>query len=198
MTPPSAVTWVWDPERAHDTDMRQGHLTGTCALLLQSPQMPPTAIETRVRAPWTLTTVTAPDQVRGRDGPDTLEVRAMAIASPQVINSNGHHLYAKVAGVTFGARQNILAMMSHPGSRQAWVVWLRREPDNPVDRNAVAVMVARQRGNGTATVHQVGYLPRKLAAELAGRPLPKVVSWRTTGRAIRGLRLKLRATAPIK
>lgn len=122
----------------------------------------------------------------------------MAIASPQVINSNGHHLYAKVAGVTFGARQNILAMMSHPGLRQAWVVWLRREPDNPVDRNAVAVMAARRNGNGTATVHQVGYLPRKLAAELAGRPLPKVVSWRTTGRAIRGLRLKLRATAPIK
>lgn len=123
----------------------------------------------------------------------------MAIASPvsPVINSNGH-LYAKVAGVTFGARQNILAMMSHPGSRQAWVVWLRREPDNPADPNAIAVMAARQRGNGTATVHQVGYLPRKLAAELAGRPLPKVVSWQTTGRAIRGLRLKLRATAPIK
>lgn len=120
----------------------------------------------------------------------------MAIASP-VINSNGH-LYVKVAGVTFGARQNILAMMSHPGSRQVWVVWLQREPDNPADPNAIAVMAARQRGNGTATVYRVGYIPRELAAELAGRPLPKVVSWRTTGRTIHGLRLKLRATAPIK
>lgn len=119
----------------------------------------------------------------------------MAVATPKVVNS-GNHLYVKVAGVTFGARQNILALMSHPGTRNKWAVWLQREPDNPADPNAIAVLVARRTGTGTSVVHRIGYLPRELAADLAGKPVPQVINWRVMGKTRRGLQLKLRAQAP--
>lgn len=75
----------------------------------------------------------------------------------------------RVVGVTFEGRQAIVAQLSLKEQ-----IWLRREPDNPHDRNAIRV----ERQNG----QQIGYLSRALAATLArsldehGQPVPAVVT----------------------
>jgi len=74
-----------------------------------------------------------------------------------------------VVGVTFEGRQAIVAQLS-PNAQ----VWLRREPHNPYDRNAIRV----DRQNG----QQIGYINRILAASLAerfdgyGKPVTAVIT----------------------
>jgi hypothetical protein len=61
----------------------------------------------------------------------------------------------RVAGVTFGNRQIALRRLAsyHPSQVRAF---LTPEPENPVDRNAVAVMVGIQGGRG---FYKLGYVP---------------------------------------
>ncbi len=65
-------------------------------------------------------------------------------------------VHAAVVGVTYDGRQAVVARM-RPGDP----VTLRREPDNPYDRNAVRVE--------NAAGEQAGFLDRRLAADLAPR-----------------------------
>lgn len=67
---------------------------------------------------------------------------------------SGSLICTKVAGVTFDNRQAILAKLVYGETIQ-----LRREPENPYDRNAIRV----ERLNG----EQIGYLNRSMAARLA-------------------------------
>jgi hypothetical protein len=68
--------------------------------------------------------------------------------------SSGSQVVTRVAGVTFNGRQAVIARLNVGDT-----LLLRREPDNPYDRNAICV----ERPNG----QQVGYLNRNLAAQLA-------------------------------
>jgi len=65
----------------------------------------------------------------------------------------GRVITAKVVGVTFAGRQEVVARLNM-GDR----VWLEMEPDNPYDGNAI--MVSRENGE------QIGYLSRLLAASI--------------------------------
>lgn len=67
------------------------------------------------------------------------------------------HLDVKVAGVTYENRQAILAGLA--GGEPCQIV---PEPDNPYDKNALAVHVATSAG----VVH-IGYIPKSIAAEIA-------------------------------
>lgn len=64
------------------------------------------------------------------------------------------YMEARLAGVTFEGRQETIT-----GLREGDTVWLRREPDNPHDPNAVHV----ERRSGAS----LGYLPANVAAEVA-------------------------------
>lgn len=68
----------------------------------------------------------------------------------------------KVAGVTQGRRQEALEHLARYPAAQI-SVRLQREPGNPADRNAVAV-VAAVAGKGA---YIMGYLPRFVAAFIA-------------------------------
>ena len=82
---------------------------------------------------------------------------------------NDKTIETRVVGVTFNGRQAVVAQLS-VGER----VWLRREPHNPHDPNAIRV----QRHTG----QQIGYLSRTLAADLArrfdahGKPIPALIT----------------------
>ncbi len=67
---------------------------------------------------------------------------------------SGSLICTKVAGVTFNNRQAVVARLVPSETIQ-----LRREPNNPYDRNAIRV----ERLNG----QQIGYLNRNMAARLA-------------------------------
>ncbi len=83
--------------------------------------------------------------------------------------SPGDAVETRVVGVTFEGRQAIVAHLSVKER-----VWLRREPHNPHDRNAIRV----ERQNG----QQIGYISRDIAAILAshfdnyGKPVLAVVT----------------------
>jgi hypothetical protein len=83
--------------------------------------------------------------------------------------SPGDQVDTHVVGVTFEGRQTVVAQLS-PGER----LWLRREPHNPHDGNAI--IVERQNGQ------QIGYISRAMAALLAphfdnyGKPVSAVVT----------------------
>jgi hypothetical protein len=62
----------------------------------------------------------------------------------------------KLAGVTFGSRQHYIKKYAR--NSQKW--WLIREPDNKFDPNAIRVCVSKWKAD-------VGYIPKKLAQELA-------------------------------
>ncbi len=74
-------------------------------------------------------------------------------------------LYFKVRGVTYEGRQEIIAKLT--GDEPVRIV---PEPDNPYDKNALAVFVASE-----GEVCQMGYVPKENAALLApfleGEPL---------------------------
>ena len=60
----------------------------------------------------------------------------------------------RLAGVTFEGRQKTIKQFAFPKSKYELV----RQPDNQYDENAIMV---------TAAGHDIGYLPKYLAAELA-------------------------------
>ena len=95
----------------------------------------------------------------------------------------GQVVTADVVGVTYDGRQALIALL-WPGER----VWLKREPDNRFDRNAVAVQ--RQSGR------PIGYLSRELALELAprfdryGLPVVAVITLLTGSYPRRGVSIR--------
>ena len=68
----------------------------------------------------------------------------------------------KVAGVTFGKRQEAIEHLSHYSPENIRII-LKRERNNASDRNAVAVIAAVS-GKGS---YLIGYLPKALAAFIA-------------------------------
>lgn len=67
-----------------------------------------------------------------------------------------------VAGVTQGRRENDFMLI---GDREDFTVYLEREPDNPVDQNAIKVMGKATIG-GVEMVRQLGYIPADTALQL--------------------------------
>lgn len=71
------------------------------------------------------------------------------------------HFYTKVAGVTFENRQSTIRRLYRFGELdEGTELILKREPDNPFDRNAVAVL--------TQEGESLGYLSKDLAEQLSG------------------------------
>jgi hypothetical protein len=71
-------------------------------------------------------------------------------------------VHTKVRGASFGNRQELLRRLSLYPSTYIYIT-LQREPDNPADPNAVAVIAhVRNKGSGG-----IGYLSRELAAAVA-------------------------------
>lgn len=67
----------------------------------------------------------------------------------------------KVAGVTFGGRQEVLAgLFQSLNGTTTLTAMLKRESENPYDANAIKVVVAGE---------HIGYVPGFLAAKLAPR-----------------------------
>jgi hypothetical protein len=91
-----------------------------------------------------------------------------------------------VAGVTFGNRQEALKRLARyrPSQIRAF---LAPEPDNPKDKNAVAVMVGIQGGKG---YYRLGYVPAYQTgmAKALGRSIPSI---RVLPGDIYGARLRL-------
>lgn len=69
----------------------------------------------------------------------------------------------KVAGTRHEGREDILRKLADPSSNGTWTLFPRREPNNPHDPNAVAVMAI----SGRRTFH-LGYLPKQVAADVVG------------------------------
>ena len=86
----------------------------------------------------------------------------------------GSKIETKVVGVTFDGRQAAVAQLI-----TGEIVFLRRDPSNPYDSNAIRV----ERGNG----RQIGYIDKHLAADLApefdknGDSVPAVITEITGG-----------------
>jgi hypothetical protein len=80
-----------------------------------------------------------------------------------------------VRGVTVGSRQEALRRLAAYEPSQVHT-FLMPEPENPVDKNAIAVMVMVQGGPG---VYRLGYIPAKETAKAAaihGKASIRVVS----------------------
>ena len=67
---------------------------------------------------------------------------------------SGSRIITRVVGVTFNGRQRVIARLAIGEE-----ILLKREPNNPYDRNAIGV----ERPNG----QQIGYINRHLTAVLA-------------------------------
>ncbi len=141
------------------------------------------------------------------DGPDERELQALvrqdfppatghwytrATHAQAEVGLQNQPIETKVVGVTFEGRQAVVARLS-VGEQ----VWLRREPHNPHDRNAIRV----ERQNG----RQIGYISRDIAATLAhrfdnyGKPVSAVVTALTGGEQpypTRGVRIRFTVPEP--
>jgi hypothetical protein len=89
-------------------------------------------------------------------------------------------VHTKVRGASFGNRQGLLRRLTLYPSKDISIT-LQREPDNPADPNAVAVIAhVRNKGSGG-----IGYLSRELAAAVApaidNRAVPVVIFDGVTG-----------------
>lgn len=71
----------------------------------------------------------------------------------------GRRIISKVSGVSFDNRQSIIATL-----RGNEAVQVRAEPENPHDKNALAIWAATPSGP-----QHVGYVPREAAEVLAPR-----------------------------
>jgi len=60
-------------------------------------------------------------------------------------------------------RQEIIRRFVKPGTR----LWLRSEPDNPVDPNTVAIWMDREGSLGRVKSYKLGYLSRERAQDMA-------------------------------
>jgi hypothetical protein len=97
----------------------------------------------------------------------------------QIVKAGG--IEVAVRGVSFGNRQEALRRLASYRQEDVRAI-LVREPDNPADHAAVAVMVGVQGGKG---LFRLGYVPRNMApvaAALAGRfPRLRLVEGTTRG-----------------
>jgi hypothetical protein len=91
----------------------------------------------------------------------------------RIVKNNGVTL--PVRGVTVGSRQEALRRLAgyDPAQVRAFIM---PEPENPADRNAMAVMVMVQ---GKSGVYKLGYIPAKETAKAAavrGKASIRIVS----------------------
>ncbi|MHB1628034.1 MAG: HIRAN domain-containing protein [Bacilli bacterium] len=97
---------------------------------------------------------------------------------------------ARVAGVRFGQRQTALEHLSRYAARDTFLS-LRRESQNPHDRNAVAIIVTVA-GRGSVRVGYLAAATARVVAPLMDRGLlVRVGEWAITSGDIMGLRLRL-------
>jgi hypothetical protein len=86
----------------------------------------------------------------------------------RMARNNSKQIETSVVGVTYENRQIAIAQLAEHEQ-----VWLKREPQNPHDKNAIGVW----RANG----QKIGYLGREFAAPLAStfdryaKPVPAIV-----------------------
>lgn len=101
-----------------------------------------------------------------------------------------HRITTKVAGVSFGKRQEAIKRLCNYAPRRV-VFTLRREEENPYDENAIAVDVTVI---GKGTFH-MGYLPKDIAQILTPlldkNHLPSITNWETLGEGTKGIKLKM-------
>ena len=118
---------------------------------------------------------------------------AAYIRAWSIVKAGGIELPVK--GVTIGTRQIALKRLSAYDPAQVRAV-LVPEPANPVDKNAVAVMVGVQNGKG---LYHLGYLPKeqtRAVKAMGSRPVSlRLVSgtWGWSGRTTYGARVLLAA-----
>jgi hypothetical protein len=103
---------------------------------------------------------------------------------------------AKIAGVTFGYRQEAIKRLWNYEPRRV-VFTLRREKENPHDANAIAVDVTVI---GKGTFH-MGYIPKETAGIISPlldkNHIPSITDWEITGEETRGIKLKMELVAGI-
>jgi hypothetical protein len=101
----------------------------------------------------------------------------------QIVKAGGLEL--AVRGVMRGSRQEALRRLAkyEPANVRAFIM---PEPENPADRNAMAVMVMVQSGRG---VYKLGYVPANSTATAAA--IRSKASIKVIGCDIRGARLTL-------
>lgn len=85
--------------------------------------------------------------------------RRLAMVKAWII-AKAERLSVRVAGTSFGERQNILKAIDGKPAQ----IKLKHEDDNLADRNAVSVWVFAE---GTRGYYKVGYLPKLVAAVIA-------------------------------
>lgn len=68
----------------------------------------------------------------------------------------------RVAGTVYEGRKDILRLLARKGGPDSsWMLIPEREPDNPHDKNAIAVVATK----GKKRLH-LGYLPKQVAAHV--------------------------------
>lgn len=85
--------------------------------------------------------------------------RSLAMVKAWII-AKAEKLSVRVAGTTFGNRQNILQAIEGKPAQ----IKLKREADNLADSNAISVWVFAE---GTRGYYRIGYLPKLVALVLA-------------------------------
>jgi hypothetical protein len=121
----------------------------------------------------------------------SMDRRAAFIQAWRIVKAGGLELSVK--GTSFGNRQEALKRLAAYRPEQIRAV-LVPEPTNPVDANAIAVMVGVNNGRG---LYRLGYVPRDIAPVVAAMPgnLPalRVVSgtWGWTSKTTFGARVAL-------
>jgi len=117
--------------------------------------------------------------------------KAAFVKAWAIVKAGGLELAVK--GTSFGNRQEVLKRLSGYAPDQVRAV-LVPEPENPIDHNAVAVMVGVQGGQG---LFRLGYVPANMAAvaSVLGAKLPglRIVSgsWGWSGKTTFGARVAL-------
>lgn len=83
---------------------------------------------------------------------------------PQIPIPKGFECFGdvKVAGTHTEGRPDILRKLANPASGESWQLIPEREPSNPYDENAVAIIAV----SGRKRLH-LGYLPKQVAASLS-------------------------------
>jgi hypothetical protein len=90
----------------------------------------------------------------------------------------------KTAGTSFGCRPEALARLAAYNPAQVRAV-LMPEPENPVDPQALVVMVGVQNGRG---LFRIGYVPRKAVPIVSA--LRVLLAVRVAGDTVKGLRFR--------
>jgi len=116
----------------------------------------------------------SPDSMIGKMETCPACKRRMKVKDPAVVaeeerrkqeplkNEPKEEFFCSVAGVTKGGRQQVVGTCV-----EGEPVFLNREPDNPYDKDAVAVYVERKGLLGGPKYKQVGYIPAEDASDIA-------------------------------